>query len=402
MPTVTIHTPDKLIFSENGIPPAETKPSSSQLDKLLTANASVAVWLVFFAIGGGIFTLYYAHIGYVPEMEWKASLVYLFIGSIVGGVLGLLLTMSLYLPGVIWSETIVFDPCLRFSYATPPPPKLSDKEPPPKPSDKEQATELCLLTIFKYLGLPFLLVLLLSHVALLFGRVKYWLIAGILLVLTFYVMRSFLEHRLSVVSGQAASKFTVQELLSPVWSNLKNDVLGVIGRAEITESERHEFKLAAAFTLSVFLNQISMYVVYWLSGSPATRWTFLILMLLCIAAVWIACHVVALRHQHYPRQAIVASLVTAGLLLFTADNFSRLSVRLMNNFGVGYYKRVNLLVNEDGKDIVDSLGVPRCGDLQLCNVEILSKMGEQYYLRVGDTWYVTLPKADVIAVRTLN
>jgi hypothetical protein len=145
-----------------------------------------------------------------------------------------------------------------------------------------------------------------------------------------------------------------------------------------------------------------MYVIYRLSGSVPWCFRFMTLTLLCTAGVWISNHVVAFRHHHYPRQAVVASFVAAGLLLFTADTFSSLSVKLMNGFGIGYYQRVNLLVTDHGRDIVNNLGVPKCGDLQLCNVEILSKVGDQYFLRVGDTTYVTLPKADVVAIRPLH
>jgi len=368
---------EKSQVSENGrAQPKAAQKESSEIDKFLIANASFAVWLIFLAFGGGILALYYARIGYLPEIEWKASLIYLFIGSIVGGVIGLLLTISVYLPGVIWSETIVFDPCLKFSYFPPN----------GKHSDKEQPTEMCLRTILKYLGLPFLFVLLISHIALLAGRVQYWLIAGALLVLTFFVMRGLLKYRLSNRS----------EGIAPDSQR--------IGDASKTDPAvgRHAFKLSSAFTLSVLLNQISMYVMYWLSGSPSKVGTFVVLTILCTTGVWIACHVVALRYRDYPRQAIVASLVAAGLLLFTADNFSSLSVKLMNHFGMGYYKRVNLVVNDHGKDIVKNLGVPKCGDLQLCNVEILSKVGDEYYLRVGDEAYLTLPKSDVVAIRPLN
>jgi hypothetical protein len=75
--------------------------------------------------------------------------------------------------------------------------------------------------------------------------------------------------------------------------------------------------------------------------------------------------------------------------------------KLMNRFGIGYNQRVNMLVNDHGDKIVSSLGVPKCGELQLCNVEILSKVGDQYFLRVGDTTYVTLPKSDVVSIRPL-
>src|ERR1051325_5542805 len=102
---------EKPVGAENGTARSEA-PASGEFNKLLIANTSLAVWLCFLAVGGGILALYYARIGYLPEIEWKAVLIYLFIGSVVGGVIGLLLTMSLYLPGALWSETIVFDPCL--------------------------------------------------------------------------------------------------------------------------------------------------------------------------------------------------------------------------------------------------------------------------------------------------
>jgi hypothetical protein len=206
---------------------------------------------------------------------------------------------------------------------------------------------------------------------------------------------------------------------SYVWSNLKSD-LGYLVRSPITAlktllkeakpedrsiatlEDRHVFKLSSAFTLSVLLTQISMYVIYLLSGSPGKSWTFVILTLICTAGVWITGHIVALRHRDHARQAVLVSIVAAGVLLFAADNFSSLSVKLMNNFGIGYYQRVNLLMTAHGGDIARDLGVQACGKLQLCNVEILSKVGDQYYLRVGDQAYLTLPKADVVAIRPLN
>src|SRR5215510_8491924 len=114
MPTITVSTPDKLIVSENGPPQTKSQESTSELDKLLLANISLVVWLVFWAIGGGILALYYARIGYLPDMEWKAVIIYLFIGTLVGGAIALLLAFSLFVPGFIWSEFIIFDPSLNF------------------------------------------------------------------------------------------------------------------------------------------------------------------------------------------------------------------------------------------------------------------------------------------------
>ena len=386
MSTITISTPEKLIVSENGTGQQSTPESSSKIEKLLKSNISLAVWLVFLAFGGGILALYYARIGYLPDIEWKAALVYLFIGSIVGGVIGLLLIISVYLPGLIWSESIVLDRCLKFVYDSPH----------GKQAGKDPAQEVCIRTIFTYLGLPFFLVLLFSHIALLAGKVGYWLIAIGLLWLTFVVVRIRFRYRLAKNSNR-----TTQDAWSYLWSNLtlrnkeeKDDAYKA--------ADRHAFKLSSAFTLSVLLNQISMYIVYWLSGTPSELQTFAILTILCTSGVWIASHVVALRHGDHPRQALVAALIAAGLLLFTADNFSSLSMRLMNHFGIGYNQRVNLLMTDHGGEIVRELGVQSCGKLQLCNVEILSKVGEQYFLRIDNREYLTLPKSDVVAVRSLN
>src|ERR1044072_6207613 len=103
--------------AQNAPPPAA--PPSSQIDKLVIANTTLAVWLIFLAIGGGILALYYARIGYLPDMKWKAVIIYLFIGTLVGGAIGLLLTISLFVPGFIWSEFIIFEPSLNFSYIAP-------------------------------------------------------------------------------------------------------------------------------------------------------------------------------------------------------------------------------------------------------------------------------------------
>src|SRR5262249_7179552 len=119
---------------------------------------------IFLAIGGGILGLSYAGIGYLPEIEWNATLTSLFICSINGGVIGLALMVGLYLPGVLWSEMIVFDLTLD-NYLTY---ELEHKERMRKVSLRK---EPCMRSIRAYLGLPFLWALLTSHLVL---RVSIW------------------------------------------------------------------------------------------------------------------------------------------------------------------------------------------------------------------------------------
>lgn len=378
-----VHSRRRSTAFQNGTAQNKPQQPSSGIDKLLIANTTLAVWLIFLAIGGGILALYYARIGYLPEMEWKSALVYLFIGSVVGGAIGLLLTMSLFIPGFIWSEYIVFDSGLDFSYA-PPRRELSGKEPP---------MVLCLLSTIRYLGLPFFCALLISHVFLIIGKRLYWILAITGLAVMFWLMRKCFKNLME----KKARKDGYQQ--------------------DESMARRQLINYSSWFTLSVLLNQISMYVIYWLSGSPGElsrnnlTWTslvggefptFIALTIVCTMAVSITTHAVAALHRHQQRRAVIASLVAAGLLLFTADYFSSLSLKLMNRYGIGDYQRVNLLVTERGGDIVSHLGVTPCEKLQLCNVEILSKVGEQYYLRVGSQAYITLPKSEVVAIRPLN
>jgi len=402
MPTITVSAPEQLIVSENGIARNEPpQPSSSTINKLLEGNTPFVVWLIFFAIGGGILALYHARIGYLPDIEWKAAAIYLFVGSIVGVVIGLLLTMSLYLPGVIWSETLIYDPSLNFSYPSP----RRDV------SGKEPVRELCIRSIIGYLGGPFLLVLLLSHIALLAGNIFYWVFAAVLLGSTFLVMRILLETKLAsnserdIRNSQLMRELWTCTDLGKDWSDATRELTNVIRRRNsqhgtITTVDLHVFKLSSAFTLSVFLNQISMYVIYRLSGSPSKLSTFVVLTILCTSGVWIAAHVVAVRHRSNARQAVVAALVVAGLLLFSADKFSSLSTKLMNHYGIGEDQQVNLLLSNNGKQIVENLGLSQssCSLPKMCNVQIFSKVGSEYFLSVDGKTF-TLPKADVLSIQ---
>jgi hypothetical protein len=368
MSTQTYHA-SKRNLSKRNCSNQTPPPTSSGIDKLLLANTTLAVWLIFLAIGGGILALYYARIGYLPEVEWKASLVYLFIGLIVGGAIGLLLTLSLFIPGVLWSHFILLDPCIDFSLH-------------PGPFRQTLDEHLCIRTITRYLGLPFLVFLLLSHEYLLVGKKLYWVFAAFILGLTFWWMR-----------------------------NSFKELLNKQGRCT-RDTNAHSFKYAAWFTLSALLSQITMYVIYWLSDAPGmTFWhtgniqsleIFAALTILCTAGVWLSNHSVAVLHRQHPWGAMGAALLAAGLLLFTADHFSRLSTKLMNRYGLGYDQRFNVLISDDGESFVNTLGVKPCSKKLLCNVEILSKIGDQYYLRVGDTDYLMLPKADVVATRRLQ
>src|SRR5262249_33964256 len=154
-------------------------------------------------------------------------------------------------------------------------------------------------------GAPFGLVLFVSHLVLRLGVVGYSIGAIVLLAVTFLLMRGWLRRFLPGTKNCQLSE----------------------------EESRRIFKYSAWFSLSILLSQISMFVMYLLSGRP-TGSDFAILSILCTSGVLISNHVVAIRYHTNPRQAIVGSLVAAALLLVAADQFSPLSLRVMGHFGL--------------------------------------------------------------------
>jgi hypothetical protein len=364
---------DRPPLSQNGSAQTQSQLVPSALSKLLEGNKPVVVWLIFLGIGGGLLALYYLRIGYLPDMEWNAALVYLFICSVFGGLIGLLLAISLYLPGVIWSDIIVFEPILDNHLSF-------NAEHDELSGTRSLRKEPCIKGIIRYLGILFFVALLLSHLVLRASKTiklmdVYWIIAGLLLVGTFFVMRKIFRHLLKPQEKSEGESKTIN---------------------------RQIFRYSFWFTLSVLLNQIAMYVIYRLADRTPNTYDFLILTGLCTTGVWISTHVVATRHRYYPRQALVAALVAAVLLLFMADRFSSLSMKLMSRYGIGEGRKVNLLVNEKAVQLLSSEGVPTCGPQHLCDVEILSKIGDHYFVRVSGKFYLTLPKSEVISVRRLN
>lgn len=382
MQTIIVSTrTDKLIVSRNGVEQNQPQESSNGLDKFLIANATVTVWLIFLGIGGGLLARYYLRINYLPEMEWNAALVYLFVCSVWGGVIGLMLTISLYLPGVIWCDNIIFEPLFdnQLSY-------FADHD--DRSGKRSTRKEPCIMSIMFWLGIPFLMALVASHLLLrtsdtsVNSRIDfYWVYAGFVLLGIFGLM------------------WLVFWLLSKPNKDAHKGI-----------TTRQIFKYSISFTLSVFLNQIAMYVIYRLADRTPNNDDFRVLTVLCTLLVCISTFVVAVRHQHYPRQALVAALVTAVVLLGVADQFSDLSIKLMSRYGIGEDKRFNLLVKQDLVPLLQSEGVHTCGQQHVCNVEILSKIGDHYFVRVDrevDTKVngrleITLPKSDVIAIRRLS
>jgi hypothetical protein len=154
------------------------------------------------------------------------------------------------------------------------------------------------------------------------------------------------------------------------------------------------------FDLSVLLSQIAVLVIYYISAQPK-GWPYVKITFVCIFVVLISNHIVAVLYWKRPRQAIVVSLVASLLLLVAADRFTPLTERIMALYGFGGGRTVNILVNDDGANVIEKLGLPNSACEQvtrtkLCGAEILSGIGSEYLIKLGDTTF-TLPKSMVIS-----
>ena len=386
-------------------PPEGSGAAETSLDmgEFLKGNtATLLVWLVFLALGGGILALYYSRIHYLPDIEWSSSIVYLAVASFIGGGVGIFFALSLLLPGLIWAECLLCDPELGKFFRF-----------------HESGSELCIRTILLYLGTPFGVILLVSHIALkadvipLYlgtpfgvillishialkadvivgsvnaGIIVYFVIAAALLGITFLVMWFVFKRICSELKKGRSETKNSKKHSYKAFATGKNPPIEPASN-DPTDSEymmkRRIFKYSVWFTFSVLLSQISMLVLYRLSGGPGGL-DFIFLTVICTSAVLISNHVVALRYGHHPMQAVAASLVAAMVLLFVADQFSSLSEGIMSSYGFGRDHKVNLIVTEEGLKIIKELGLADQGASEiLYDVEILSKVGGEYYLRIG-------------------
>lgn len=367
-------------------PNAEVTPSVPRAPEPSKKEAALVAWLAFMILGGGLLALYYARIGYLPDIEWHFALVYIAVVSFIGGAYGLLQSLAIFLPGYIWSETLICDSHIidAFCHAEP------DKHAP-----HVLRHEPSVFRIFRFIGLPFLVCITISHVALSWGIRPY--------VWTTIILQVF-------ASVYATAMFS--HLL-----DLREARVGRVGEGGDEEGERtvsgddgwertaRLCKYVFWFDLSVLLSQIATLLIYYLSERPSDT-PYLKISAVCITVVLISNHVVAVRFWENHRQAIGASIAASLLLLVAADRFTHLPEKIMALYGFGENHKMDItLVSADGADAVAKLGLSNNGCAtpardKLCGVKILSAIGSEYLIRLGDDnahTDFTLPKSMVVS-----
>jgi len=344
----------------------------------ITVNALL---LVFLGFGGGLMTLYYSRIHYFPEIEWKSAIMYLAGISFVGGGVAIIFACSVLVPGYIWNSCMVLDPATQATFS------YNENEP-------------CVRAIWKWLGWPFLTVMFISHLFLLLiprWGTRAYAITGILallltaLIVRFWWFKKIPRERESSTSEDPTEKAS-RSLLSFFASNWK-----ILRRRDDDMVKRHLFKFTVWFSASILLSQVSLLFVYLMSGRPVEH--FWPLTVMCTLGVFTSTLWVAVNYSRYPTRAVVGSLIVAVLLLIAANHYSFLPGQIMDRFGFGESHRVDILVDKDGADLIKGLELEACKENKLCDVEILSKVGDEYFLRTDKCRTFTLPKS-VVKART--
>jgi hypothetical protein len=326
--------------------PPESKPTA--IEVLAKFDSTVLAGLVFLALGGGIISFYYAHIRYLPDIEWSTSIVHLATATLIGGGLAILFALSLFLPGCIWSAFLLRDDELQEEFYF------------------QNSDEICLRTLWENIGYPFTVVITLSHVVLFAAELisqvylSYFYLGGsaILLYMVGVAMKDKLER---LISQSPPSK----------------------------ETGRRLFKYITWFLISIVLSQMSMLLIHLFSGRPTGR-AFWITTFFCTVGVLVSNHFVAI---HIPRNRVLSALVAlviTALLLYIADRNSVLSVQVLAFFGLGERSAtVDLVLNDEGQmakrqlDLVERCTADNAAN-RLCDVQVLSRLGNEYLLKATD------------------
>lgn len=327
--------------------------------ELKSGDVPLLLWVILFGFGGGLLSLYYAGLGYFPDIEWQESIAYLGSLTLTGFFLFLVYGLLLFLPGWIWSEFLLPDPHLKkiFFY-------------------QEEGTELfCIKSTFLYFAGPFLVFMAAVHAFLVFKSTRETPNLVALSAIT-----------LTVVSGWVWRRF--QDLCT---------------EQKLHCESRHLVRYVALFTLSSALGFFALLIIHWSSTTDVDR----LMPWICTTVVVATNLFVAVLFSTHARESIALAIVSALSLLVLGDLIvkekeSRMSSRIMSSFGLGYERPVDLLVKKESAEILDGLGISyRCthteNSLKIRNIDILSRLGDNYFLRSDESRNFLLPKKMVIS-----
>lgn len=338
---------------------------------VLRANEALASWFLFLGFGGFFLILYYCRIGYFPELEWEKSLTFLAAISLLGGGITAVYGLGLMIPGIIWSEFLIFDQFLqkRFCYEGP------------------EGREPCFQSLLEKLVFPFAVFTAAVHAVALFRQA--WIVlftatAG-LIALCIYSYGAFKEEISKIKESSAAS-----ERLKASIANNESTCL---------------YKYTAATGVAGLAGLTSFLIIYTIV-SPSVESAGLLF--ICTLSVVVSNLLVAVQFRQKPVRALVTGIVAALILLIAgeilAGNKEALSMRVMDQFGIGGQDGasfVTLVVSKEGRELlgknhVEGISPLTDGSASVEYARILSRLGDEYLLEI-EKRRVVIPKSMVLS-----
>lgn len=332
---------------------APDKTSNSQTDSqtlfsslLQSLGSSISVWFLFLFCGGIIFAVYYARIGYLPDIELNSALSYLAAASIIGGSLVVLLTLLIVVPGSIWATQLTHHFSLKNAFC-----------------------EDTVIIPNKFLF-----------------RLVFWLF-----------LSAVLMHLILILHKGWMLSFFVPMLM------IKGGLIRFVELPEckVGKKARAQLFLVYSFWYGVSLGSVllAIYILFkflGLSNAIYTKTHFGI----CTFGVVAAISIVAIFLHHNHRAGAFASAIFFALAIIVAtDYFDRVPDKILANYGFGL-EHVQMIVTEDGYRTLQAEGLavdnPNSGARAISEVSILCRIGQNYFLKINNRKF-TLRKSDVLS-----
>ena len=351
------------------------------------AGATLVLWFILLAFGGGCLAWYYSSIRYFPDILWEEALSFLGVLSIIGGSLTVTFSLLAFLPGVIWSEVLLSDCQLR------------------GPLRYERAhddLEPCLVSMWWIIGKPFAIFILFIHmfIFLAVALPGYWglviMALGTLLLLVLATMlfmwkvRKALEKWGEIHCRETRQVDPRQHDPSTVPDSFQESSSALLRASVATSDPRQssEAKYRAAFVASALLSLAALMILERVFGLDYRDPRAYGLALFCVAVVVGANIFVASLFETRRLMAIaVAGLATILLLVVGewVEGPASLLHKVMRSYGVGESTHYDLIVNEDGGELLAAQGLyvqlgakGKWGKIR--NVAILSRLGDNFFL----------------------
>jgi hypothetical protein len=346
---------------------AQERDDTKKAASILGAKEALASWFLFLGFGGFFLILYYRRIGYFPELEWEKSLTFLAATSLLGGGITAIYGLALMIPGIIWSEFLIFDQFLRQ--------RLCYEGP--------DGREPCFQSLLEKLVFPFAVFMAAVHAVALFQQS--WIVlltaAAGLIALCRHSYRAFKGEIQKIKESPAADERLKKNESTCLYKYTAT--AGVAGLAGLT----------------------SFLIIYTIVSPSAESAG---LLFICTLSVVVSNLLVAVQFRQKPVRALVTGVVAALTLLIAgeilAGDKEALSARVLDQFGIGGQGRENsvtIVVSKVGREMlvknhVKNISLLTDDSAAVENARILSRLGDEYLLEV-EKRRVVIPKKMVLS-----